>query len=426
MAKKIRLAIAGAGSRGVDSYAPHASLSPYPVEFVAVAEPRAAWREKAIRQFNIPRDNAFETWEELAAQPQLAEGVLVTMQDQMHAVPAQAFMRKGYHVLLEKPMATTESDCRAIVAARRETGRILAVCHVMRYSHYAQAMKRSLEKGLIGDITHIQHIEPIGYWHFAHSYVRGNWRREDQSSPALLAKCCHDLDILRYWMGRRCQRVSSFGSLRHFTKACQPKGAADCCLDCPTTIESGCPYSACKIYLRDRCGETGWPNNVLTLDTSAEGITRALREGPYGRCVYACDNDVVDHQVVSMEFAGGATAALTMVATTVAQARETWVMGTKGQLRSSDMRTIRHFNFLNNREEIQDSKDFGSAELATGHAGDAAIILNFIAAIAENNPSILLTDPDVSLESHLMAFAAERSRKNGKAEEIDLEGKGIG
>ena len=421
MAKKIRLAIAGAGSRGADSYAPHASLSSYAVEFVAVAEPRAAWREKAIRQFNIPRENAFASWEELAAQPQLADGVLVTMQDQMHAGPAQAFMRKGYHVLLEKPMATTEADCRAIAATRRETGRILAVCHVMRYSNYAQTMKRLLEAGLIGDLTHIQHVEPIGYWHFAHSYVRGNWRCEDQSSPALLATCCHDLDILRYWMGQRCRRVSSFGSLLHFTKACQPKGAADRCLDCPQPIESNCAYSASKIYLRDRSGGTDWPNNVLTLDTSAAGITQALREGPYGRCVYACDNDVVDHQVVSLEFAGGATAALTMVATTVAQARETWVMGTKGQLRSSDMRTIRHFDFLTDREEIHDSKDLGKAEVATGHAGDAAIILNFIEAIAENNPAILLTDPEVSLESHLMAFAAERSRKNGQAEEIRLD-----
>jgi predicted dehydrogenase len=421
MKKKIRLAIAGAGSRGADSYAPHASLSPYDVEFVAVAEPRAAWREKAIRQFKIPRENAFESWEELAAQPQLADGILVTMQDQMHAAPAQAFMRKGYHVMLEKPMATNEADCRAIVATRRETGRILAVCHVMRYSNYAQAMRRLLEKGLIGDITHIQHVEPIGYWHFAHSYVRGNWRREDQSSPALLAKCCHDLDILRYWMGLRCERVSSVGSLKHFTKACQPKGAADRCLECPQPIESGCPYSAVKIYLRDRRGNTDWPNNVLTMDTTPEGIVQALREGPYGRCVYACDNDVVDHQVVSMEFEGGATAALTMVATTVSQARETWVMGTKGQLRSNDMGTIRHLNFLNDREEIHDSKDFGSAELATGHAGDASIILNFIEAIAEAKPSVLLTDPEVSLESHLMAFAAERSRKNHKAEEIHLD-----
>jgi predicted dehydrogenase len=413
----VRLAIAGAGSRGADVYAQHAGLSPYDVKFVAVAEPRAAWREKAIRQFHIPRENAFETWEELAAQPRLADGVLVTMQDQMHAAPAQAFMRRGYHVMLEKPMGTTEEDCRAVVATQQETGRILAVCHVMRYSLYAQTMKTLLESGLIGDIASIHHVEPIGYWHFAHSYVRGSWRRENDSSSALLAKCCHDLDILRHWMGRSCFRVSSFGSLMHFRKECQPKGAADRCLDCPQPIESGCPYSAIKCYLRDRRSLFDWPNNVLTTDTSPEGITQALREGPYGRCVYACDNDVLDHQVVNMEFDGGATAVLTMASSTVAQARETWVMGTKGQLRGN-MATIRHFNFLNDREETHDIKDIGKASVATAHAGDSAIILSFIKAIAENNPSILLTDPQVSLESHLMAFAAERSRKNGKAEEV--------
>jgi predicted dehydrogenase len=307
------------------------------------------------------------------------------------------------------------------VATRQKTGRILAVCHVMRYSVYAQAMKRLLESGLIGDITCIQHIEPVGYWHIAHSYVRGNWRREDQSCPALLAKCCHDLDILRHWMGRPCRRVSSFGGLLHFRKACAPPGAADRCLDCPPPVESKCPYSAVKIYLRDRRGGTGWPNNVLTLDTSPEGIVKALREGPYGRCVYACDNDVVDHQVVNMEFEGGATVDLSMVGTTVAQGRETWVMGTKGQLRSSDMATIRHVNFLNDREETIAIKDLGEAVAATGHPGDATIMLNFIEAIAENNPALLLTSPEVSLESHLMAFAAERARKNRTVEEIRLD-----
>lgn len=420
MKKKIRLAIAGAGSRGVDSYAPHAASSPYEVTFTAVAEPRAAWREKAVRQLKIPPQNVFTSWEELAAQPQLADGVLVTMQDQMHAEPAQAFMRKGYHVMLEKPMAVTEADCRAIVATRRETGRFLVVCHVMRYALYAQAMKQLLDRGLVGEILNVQHVEPVGYWHFAHSFVRGNWRNEALSAPMLLAKCCHDLDILRHWIGRPCRSVSSFGSLQHFRPACRPAGAADRCLDCPQPVESECPYSAVKIYLRDLRGSSTWPNNVLTLDTSPAGIAAALRDGPYGRCIYACDNDVVDHQVVNMLFEGGITAGLTMAATTVMQPRETWVMGTKGQLRSSDMATIRHVDFVNNRETTYHAKDFGSAENAVGHAGDAKILHNFIAAIAENNPDVLLTTPEISLESHLMAFAAERSRKQGTVEAIVL------
>ena len=420
MKKRVRLAICGAGSRGVDSYAPHAKFSPYEVEFVAVAEPREAWREKAIRNLSIPREHAFTTWEELADKPRMADGILITTQDQMHAGPAQAFMRKGYHVLVEKPMATTEEDCRAIVKTRQETDRIMAVCHVMRYSVFSQAMKLLLDDGVIGDIQCIQHVEPIGYWHVAHSYVRGNWRRLDQSSPMLLAKSCHDLDILRYWIGKRCLRVSSFGSLGHFKKGCAPKGAAARCLDCPEPIESGCPYSAVKLYLRDSRGNAGWPNNILSLDTSPEGITKALREGPYGRCVYACDNDVLDHQVVNMEFEGGATVSFTVSGFSEAKARETWIMGTRGQLRATDQQHIVHMDFRNNAVRTIDSSEKGDPRLATGHAGDSTVMLNFIEAIAENNPSLLRTSPEVSLESHLMAFAAERARANNTVEAIRL------
>jgi len=419
MKDKVRLAIVGAGSRGVDSYAPHAKHSPHDVEFVAVAEPRAVWREKAVRDLNIPEKNAFSCWTELATQPRLADGVLVTTQDSMHVEPAIALMKKGYHVMLEKPMATTEADCRAIIAAQQETGRMLAVCHIMRYSQYSQTVKRLLDEGRIGDITGIHHIEPVGYWHIAHSYVRGNWRREADACPMLLAKSCHDLDILRHWVGRQCLRVSSFGRLSHFTQQNHPEGAADRCLECPEHIESQCPYSAAKIYLRDRSGIPEWPNSILSTDTSTEGITEALRSGPYGRCVYACDNDVVDHQVVNMDFDGGATAAFTMCGFTVSGGRETWIMGTRGQLRG-DMQKIVHVDFLTDKETVIPIDETGNAELATGHAGDSTIMLNFIAAIAEDNPALIRTTPEVSLESHLIAFAAERARKNNTVENIRI------
>lgn len=417
MKEKVTLAIVGAGSRGMDSYAPHAKESPYNVEFVAVAEPRKEWREKAVSELNIPKGNIFSCWKELAEQPRLADGVLITTQDSMHVEPAIALMKKGYHVMLEKPMATTESDCRAIIAAQQETKRMLAVCHVMRYSKYSKTVKRLLEDGVVGDIMSIQHIEPIGYWHIAHSYVRGNWRKESDSCPMLLAKSCHDLDILRYWIGQKCLRVSSFGNLTHFAKKNQPEGAADRCLDCPSGIESQCPYSACKIYLRDRAGGMGWPNNILTNDTSIEGVTKALRVGPYGRCIYACDNNVVDHQVVNLEFDGGATVAFTMCGFTASGVRETWIMGTKGQIKG-DMNKIIHFDFLTEKEVIIPIDETGDAEVATGHAGDSTIVLNFIAAIAEDNPALISTTPEASLESHLIAFAAERARQNNSVEEL--------
>lgn len=417
----VTLALCGAGSRGAESYAPHVGESPYKVRFTAVAEPRKEWRERAIRTLNIPRENAFESWEELAAQPQLADGILVTTQDELHTAPALAFMRKGYHILLEKPMATTEDDCREIIRCWRETGRMLTVCHVMRYSRYAQKMRELIAAGAIGEPLFLHHMEPIGYWHFAHSYVRGNWRREEDASPMLLAKSCHDLDIIRYWLDRRCLRVSSCGGLTHFKPECTPPGAARRCLDCPAAVESACPYSAVKIYMRDFFGNDGWPNNILTLDTSATGIEKALREGPYGRCVYACDNDVADHQAVTMEFEGGVTANFTVAAFTNLKGRETWIGGTKGQLRSEDMQHITHLDFRSNTTRIIDASEEGDASKATGHAGDAGIILNFIQAIAENDPAKLCTTPDISLESHLIAFAAERARKAHTVEEIRID-----
>ncbi|MHC4887186.1 MAG: Gfo/Idh/MocA family oxidoreductase [Planctomycetota bacterium] len=420
MGKQVTLALVGAGSRGAESYSPHVMDCDFDVRFTAVAEPREEYRERAIENFKIPRESAFTTWEELVAQPRLADGVILTTQDSMHAEPAQALMRKGYHVMLEKPMATTEADCRAIIKTRQEAGVMLAVCHVMRYSDHAQKVKSLIENGLIGDITAIHHIEPVGYWHIAHSYVRGNWRREEEACPMLMAKSCHDLDILRYWVDAPCLRVSSFGGLGHFRAECRPEGAADRCLDCPSLIESGCPYSAVKIYLRDRRGEAGWPNNVLTMDTSPEGITEALRTGPYGRCVYACDNDVVDRQVVNMEFEGGVTASFSMVGFTVAQERETWIMGTRGQLRSDARRVLEHTDFLTDRTVDLGVSEEGDATLATGHAGDRTIVLNFIQAIAEDNPELLISSPEVSLESHLMAFAAETARKNHTVETIQL------
>jgi predicted dehydrogenase len=417
--KKVRLAIVGAGSRGLDSYPQYAKHSPYPVEFAAVAEPNPERREKAVRQLGVPQAGVFSSWEELAARPQLADGVLIATQDQMHAGPAQAFLRKGYHILLEKPMATTEADCRAIIATRAETGRMLAVCHTMRYDPYSQTMKQLIASGRIGEVVGVHHIEPVGYFHIAHSYVRGNWRREDRSSSMLLAKCCHDLDILLYWLDRHCVRVSSFGSLGHFRRDCRPQGAADRCLDCPPPIESGCPYSAEKIYLRDRRNLNDWPNNVLTLDTSPEGITKALREGPYGRCVYASDNDVVDRQGVLLEFEGGIVVTFAMAGFTKGGGRETWVMGTRGELRG-DMASIAHHDFLTDRTTPVALRVEGDPLRATGHAGDPYVMLSFIQAIAENNPAVLPTTPEVSLESHLMAFAAERARKLNTVETVKV------
>jgi predicted dehydrogenase len=227
----------------------------------------------------------------------------------------------------------------------------------------------------------------------------------------LLAKSCHDIDWIRYIMGARCTAVSSFGTLKHFRKQEQPAGAASRCVDCG--VEASCPYSAIKIYIgRVRQGHTGWPVSVLTPEVSEENVMEALRTGPYGRCVYDCDNDVVDNQVVNMLFEGGQTASFTMTCFNKGAHRETHVFGTKGHLHG-DGSVIRHYDFLSGEEETIDT-NAPDASILGGHGGgDLGLMASFVSAVAEKDGSQILSGPQETLESHLMVFAAEKARKDG-------------
>lgn len=409
--KRVDLIIAGCGGRG-SGYALFAEKCPDKARIVGVADPREYYRKTLAEKHSVPAENVFETWEEMAARDKFADAVIIATQDTMHRDPAIAFAAKGYDMLLEKPMAPDEQSCRDIVKAAKEAGVIFGVCHVMRYSTYTQTLKKTVDSGVIGDIVCIQHCEPVGYWHHAHSYVRGNWRNEQESSSMLLAKSCHDMDWLRYIMGRKYKAVSSFGSLRHFRKEERPEGAADRCLDCP--IEKDCPYSAKKIYLADRVlkGQTGWPVNVLTPDTTVEGVTEALRTGPYGRCVYACDNDVVDNQVVNIEFEGGCTASFVMIGLSQIGGRKTTIFGTRGQI-TGDGSKITVFDFLTDTEKTIDTNASDSSILGGHGGGDGRIMEAFVAAVAEQDSSKILSGPDETLETHLAVFAAEKARKQG-------------
>ena len=261
----------------------------------------------------------------------------------------------------------------------------------------------------------MQHLEPVGHWHQAHSYVRGNWRNVAGSSPMLLAKSCHDLDWIRYIMGERCTAVSSFGALTHFERASKPPEAGDAvrCLDC--AYEPDCPYSAKRIYLsRAERGETGMPLTALTLDTTPSGVRRALSAGPYGRCVYECDNDVVDHQVVNMAFEGGKTASFTMTGFTKMRPRQTGIFGTRGEMRGDGV-NVHIFDFLTEEERTVSSAELGGNSTLEGHGGgDAGLMAAFLRAVREEDARYLLSGPEETLESHLMVFAAERSRLEGR------------
>ncbi len=419
MSEPLKLIVLGCGSRG-STYAAFTAKNPDRAKVVAVAEPRDFYRNRTGDLCGVPEERRYHSWTEVAALPKSADAVLICMQDAMHTEPAIAFARLGYHILLEKPMAPTAAECRKIVEAVKNAGVIFAVCHVLRYTAFSQLLKKTLNAGTIGDLVSIQHLEPVRHWHQAHSFVRGNWRNEKESSFMLLAKCCHDLDWIRYMMNVPCEKIHSFGSLKHFTRASQPAGAADRCTDCPAGIEVNCPYSALKIYLRDRVyqGNSNWPTAVLTSDVTPEGVLKALREGPYGRCVYCCDNDVVDNQVVNFSFAGDRTGQMVMTAFCNEDGRQTRIFGTRGSIRT-DSRMIHVTDFLTGRQYDLDSETVDDGSILSGHGGgDFGLMDAFIRAIETNDRSYILSGVDETLESHLMVFAAEESRRTGKVIEV--------
>jgi predicted dehydrogenase len=412
----VSMLVIGAGQRG-SGYARWVRRHPDRAKVVAVAEPREVPRARLAAEHGIAAGNVAADWRVLAGRGRLADAVLICTQDRMHAEPAEAFAALGYHILLEKPMAPDEAGCRRIVAAVENADVMLAVGHVMRYTPYTRAVKEIVEGGQLGEIMSIQHLEPVGFWHQAHAYVRGNWRRADLAASMLMAKSCHDLDWLQYILGRVPLRVSSFGSLTHFTAANRPAGAADRCVAC--SVEPTCAYSAPRLYrgLLER-GEHRWPLSVVIEDFSADALEAALRDGPYGRCVYACDNDVVDHQVVALEFPGATTATFTMTAFTKPANRSTRLFGTRGEL-TGDGQAIRVYDFLTRAERLITPSSAGAMTAAHGHGGgDAGLMDAFTAALATGNRELIRSGPRESLASHLAVFAAERARLNGTVETV--------
>ncbi|MFD1938344.1 Gfo/Idh/MocA family protein [Nonomuraea mangrovi] len=411
----VNLAVVGAGMRGL-RYAREA-VRIGKGRVVAVAEPDPGRRRSFAAEFGVPEDGTFADWAELAAVDRQADAVVIATQDRMHAEPAVAFARLGYHILLEKPMAPEEADARAIVAAVRENKVILAVGHVMRYTPYTRAIRDVVDSGVLGQLASVQHLEPVGWWHQAHSFVRGAWRRADESGPMLLTKSCHDMDWLLHIVGLRPVRVSSFGNLLHFRPENRPENAGERCVDC--AAEPTCPYSATRLYLGclgDPSAEF-WPLSAVTTDATPAGVTAALATGPYGRCVYTCDNDVVDHQVVNIEFEGGVTASFTMTAFTPMEHRRTRLFGSHGHL-EGDGRTITVVDFRTGGERRIDAYA-GGASMAGGHGGgDTGLTTAFLDAVATGDQGVLGCDPGEALDGHLLTWAAERARETGTVQAL--------
>ncbi|KAG0699330.1 hypothetical protein DFH29DRAFT_855004 [Suillus ampliporus] len=435
----VTLAVIGCGQRGA-VYAEYALDHPQKCKVVAIAEPRPKTSDIFARNHKLDRTLVFNTWQELlkasaetiqTVGKRLADAVIITVQDHMHCEVVLAFAAQGYHILCEKPMATSLQDCLEMEKAVKDADIIFGIGHVLRYSSYSKAITEVIRSGQLGDLINVIHIVPVGYFNFAHSYVRGNWRKESECCFSLMTKSCHDIDILCHWLSPATPtRVSSFGSLQHFRKEKKPPtaGTATRCLECP--VEQDCLYSAKKRYLEPVSrGHTGWPGSTIVDGIpDIENITDALRNGPYGRCVYESDNDVCDQQaqqrfslekrhltmifqVVNIEYSTGATASFTMVA----YASLMW-----------DRQTRLHFT---HGEIVGDmNNNFTITDFRTGHktthcptneggrhgGGDLGLIRTFVEAVRTSNQDLLGADISEVLKSHLTVFAAETSRREGR------------
>ncbi len=460
MTEPIKAVLVGAGQRGADAYAPYALMHPDQIEFVAVAEPNAKKRERFAARHDIPTEHQYETWEDLLGQPALGEAALICTQDWMHTRPALAALEAGYNVLLEKPMATTAEECVQLVQASEQTGLQLHICHVLRYTPHFQKMREIIQSGVLGDVVDVAQRENVGWWHMAHSFVRGNWGNQAKSSPMILAKCCHDLDILLWLLDDAWTQLSSIGNLMHYRPENAPEGAPERCLDgCPAA--ETCSYYAPWIYvdlipvlrsvaatsegfertairwydkapglvkalgpfmpsLQQLHDHRGWPRSVLVPEVAEleakevePALLESLRTGPYGRCVYHCDNDVVDHQVVSMQFADGPSVTLTMHGHSHVEYRTTRIEGTRGRLLAEFGAGGSWIKVDEHRSDRQTMYDT-SALLSSGHGGgDHALMAAFLESL-RGTEGAARTTARQSLESHLMAFAAEISRTENK------------
>lgn len=464
----------GAGNRG-NVYGGYAEYYPSHLDIVGVAEPVDIRNQRYMAKHNIDPANSFTTWEHVFDRPKFADAVIISTPDLLHYGPAITALKQGYDILLEKPISPSLEECEEIRDLAAETGRIVAVCHVLRYTPYFLELKRMIDAGAVGDLVSIQHLEPIQYEHMAHSFVRGNWHDSKTSTPIILAKSCHDMDILHWMVGQPCERISAFGDLSWFRSENAPAGSTARCVD-GCTVERECPYSAIKIYLEKEgwsyvfdlpedkeretvdkvLGENPEIANKLAIiieqSTSSEEHLAAIAADPelisqlarafgpqwqqrlmdyassgnaerlaekkrllattnYGRCVYRMENDQPDHYVTNIEFAGGVTANFSMEAFTAYHGRRTRIMGSMGDI-VGDMKRMEHTDFRTGEKTRWDSP-----KSTSGHSGgDFGLAFDWIRAVSSGDRNLLTSTIDDSIESHVMSFKAEKSRIKGKLE----------
>ncbi len=423
MKAPITFAICGFGDRG-STYASMQKLFPDKMKVVAVADLIPEKVEKARKLYDIPAENCFASAEEMLAQEKLSDVMVISTMDRQHVGHAIPALQKGYNVMLEKPISPELSKCREILDAAKDCPGKIIVCHVLRYTVFYNTLKDLIASGRIGDLVSICANENVAYWHQAHSFVRGNWRNSQETSPMILQKSCHDMDIFTWLTGKKCKSVSSFGGTRLFKAECAPEGAAHRCLD-GCKVKESCPFDAEKIYVtspKTGVAHTGnsWISSILSGENTVESTYQALKTGPYGRCVYFCDNDVVDHQQTNLMMEDGSTISFTMCAFTEDCYRYFKAMGTKGEIEADMKSNLIRVREFGKPEEVIDVKTL-SSDLKGHGGGDSGIVADFLEMLLNGSEATERTTTlENSMESHFMALAAEESRLHG-GKVVDLD-----
>lgn len=404
--KTVTAVVVGAGDRGRHVYGKYALEHPEELKIVAVAEPDEQRRKEFGQLHGLADDQCFADYEALLSQPRLADAALICTQDGMHYRPALLAKQAGYHVLLEKPISNTPQECVRIwkdCAQTTAEGQIFAVCHVLRYTPFFLQIKQLLDQGAVGRLVNIQYEEDIGFYHFAHSYVRGHWCDSNLASPLVLAKSCHDLDILRWLVGCPVKTIASSGTLMEFTAQNCPEGAPDYCAQgCPAA--QTCPYNAPRLYHWFKPGS--FLREIVEMEDPTHQLDHALLHTNYGRCVYKCANNVPDHQAINLHFENGVDVQFTITAFSSKITRFVRLMGTRGQIEGDMAKNlICHTDFSTMRK----TKIHLDVPAEGHHGGDRGLTSSFVASVA-SGATTLPTTLEQSLESHLMAFAAEQAR----------------
>ena len=409
----MRFALIGAGQRGM-IYAEYAYFKKG-VEIAAVVDPHEGRRNIAAEKFHIPEECRFATVEAFFAKGKICDAVILASMDKDHYCQTMAALDCGYDLLLEKPISPDPKECMLIGQKARKLGRKIIVCHVLRYTNFFSKLKEIVDSGELGKVIAINHSENVGNFHIAHSFVRGNWRRSDETSPIIMQKSCHDMDILTWLVGSEAKRIASFGSLRHFKTENAPEGSTERCLECPAADK--CQYNALKAYLPVR---GGWPAALLGPDQSEEGIRKALETSPYGRCVYRCDNDVCDHQVTIIEFKNGVNVSFTLSGFTNRMCREIKIMCEYGEINAcDDGDQIEITRFNSNQVEQINKTLIRTAQVEGFHGGGDSLLMEDFINNLEGSSTESKTAIERSIESHVMACAAELSRVTGRVVDID-------